>query len=297
MKLYKPNVYLAGKISPNGWREKYHEPIDMWQPYHVNRLNFPINKKFDNGRFKMIGPYYYPACGHSEEGCFSGENSHGLLGEDWKMYFDKNCEPVNENEDWVDEEMFNTMENCLGYNYRPGGEDGLNRYDVVADCVHKIVHANIMFAWIDTVDCFGTIAEIGVFHGYQWSPNCHFDGSGHSRRYLLIAGPKEFSDMWFVYHMADEAIFEYQNVHDAFDYFIDKYTHVDYQSYLSSDLWRKTADEAKINANFRCQVCNQSEKLHAHHRTYERVGYEHPSDIIVLCEKCHTLFHNARRIK
>lgn len=50
-------------------------------------------------------------------------------------------------------------------------------------------------------------------------------------------------------------------------------------------------------AEHRCQVCNGSKKVQVHHRTYDRIGCELPSDLTVLCDKCHGLFHAAGKQK
>ena len=66
---------------------------------------------------------------------------------------------------------------------------------------------------------------------------------------------------------------------------------IDYHEYIRSDEWREKADAAKERAGHRCQVCYSPDQLDAHHRTYERLGNELPSDITVLCRNCHTTFH------
>jgi hypothetical protein len=68
---------------------------------------------------------------------------------------------------------------------------------------------------------------------------------------------------------------------------------VNYHEYITSPEWRAKADYLKSLAGWRCQVCNSAdEPLHAHHRTYERLGHEDPNDITILCETCHSLFHD-----
>ena len=69
-----------------------------------------------------------------------------------------------------------------------------------------------------------------------------------------------------------------------------------YQAYLTSDAWKKKAEVAKLAAGFRCQVCNDSESIQVHHRTYEKIGDESPSDLIVLCDGCHSLFHASKKV-
>lgn len=70
---------------------------------------------------------------------------------------------------------------------------------------------------------------------------------------------------------------------------------IDYHVYITSDEWKAKAKAAKQRAGNRCQLCNKSKdeiQLHAHHRTYERLGHEEDSDLIVLCANCHAKFHD-----
>ena len=72
-----------------------------------------------------------------------------------------------------------------------------------------------------------------------------------------------------------------------------------YNEYLNSSTWRNKSNAAKSRAGYRCQLCNASpgvNKLHSHHRTYERLGHEDEMDLTVLCEDCHKYFHTWRKI-
>ena len=64
-----------------------------------------------------------------------------------------------------------------------------------------------------------------------------------------------------------------------------------YQEYLSTPHWKRVRKEALKRAGYKCQLCNSESPLHVHHRTYERLGYEEPGDIIALCAKHHKQFH------
>lgn len=64
-----------------------------------------------------------------------------------------------------------------------------------------------------------------------------------------------------------------------------------YAAYLRSGVWKARRIAALERAGDRCQVCNSSKRLQVHHRTYERVGREDPGDLVVLCTRCHRLFH------
>jgi 5-methylcytosine-specific restriction endonuclease McrA len=73
-----------------------------------------------------------------------------------------------------------------------------------------------------------------------------------------------------------------------------KFTKPPYDAYLSSSTWSARAREAKVRAGWRCQLCNAPPPVEAHHRTYTHLGreHEHPGDVIVLCEECHSTFHD-----
>jgi hypothetical protein len=65
-----------------------------------------------------------------------------------------------------------------------------------------------------------------------------------------------------------------------------------YREYLQTPEWQETRKRAMKRAGFRCQVCNAyGVRLNVHHRTYERRGFEDNQDLIVLCEGCHSIFH------
>lgn len=68
-----------------------------------------------------------------------------------------------------------------------------------------------------------------------------------------------------------------------------------YHDYLLTPEWQEKRKGALQRAEYKCQVCNASEQLHTHHRTYERRGRELPSDLTVLCEKCHSLYHQIQK--
>jgi hypothetical protein len=68
---------------------------------------------------------------------------------------------------------------------------------------------------------------------------------------------------------------------------------VNYNEYINSDEWRIRARMIRKAAGNRCQLCNCNNKsLHVHHRSYDRLGDEHPGDLTVLCEDCHKKFHS-----
>lgn len=67
---------------------------------------------------------------------------------------------------------------------------------------------------------------------------------------------------------------------------------IPYAAYLKTGHWKATSREAKERVGNRCQLCNGTEKLEAHHRTYARRGEEQPQDLTVLCNVCHGKYHD-----
>lgn len=64
-----------------------------------------------------------------------------------------------------------------------------------------------------------------------------------------------------------------------------------HRAYLATPQWQVKRKGALERANYKCQLCCNKNKLHVHHNTYDRLGNEAISDLIVLCEKCHSHHH------
>jgi len=68
-----------------------------------------------------------------------------------------------------------------------------------------------------------------------------------------------------------------------------------YPEYLQSAHWARMRSIARYRAGWQCQRCGNEEgrRLDVHHLTYERLGCEEDTDLIVLCSLCHALEHDA----
>ena len=64
-----------------------------------------------------------------------------------------------------------------------------------------------------------------------------------------------------------------------------------YSDYLETRHWKTVRESALIEAEFMCQKCRSQDGLHVHHLTYERIGEEIDSDLMVLCSRCHIEEH------
>jgi hypothetical protein len=69
-----------------------------------------------------------------------------------------------------------------------------------------------------------------------------------------------------------------------------------YAEYLHSPEWKGRREHHLKVADHRCQLCYSAGSLQVHHRTYERRGSERFTDLIVLCDECHTAFHDRRSL-
>jgi hypothetical protein len=72
------NIYLAGKIRKNDWRESIIPDIKYWIEGHDIRsiesiANWPILEGVIKEKYNYTGPFFV-SCDH---GCYHGPNSHG----------------------------------------------------------------------------------------------------------------------------------------------------------------------------------------------------------------------------
>ena len=69
---------------------------------------------------------------------------------------------------------------------------------------------------------------------------------------------------------------------------------MNYRDYLCTPEWRRARAAALVRAGYRCALDrSHTEDLEVHHNTYERIGAELASDLIVLCHDCHRHYHEA----
>lgn len=84
----------------------------------------------------------------------------------------------------------------------PHGDNGSN--EVLSRSQGGIIAADMLFAWIDREDCYGTLAEIGYAAGLAEGPE------------IVVAGPKRFGELWFIYDMADQICLDAKDAATAF---------------------------------------------------------------------------------
>jgi Mrr N-terminal domain len=73
---------------------------------------------------------------------------------------------------------------------------------------------------------------------------------------------------------------------------LDELRTMPYQRYLQSSEWTRTRKAALARAGNACSLdATHTENLEVHHRSYEHLGAELTSDVLVLCHSCHQLHH------
>lgn len=68
---------------------------------------------------------------------------------------------------------------------------------------------------------------------------------------------------------------------------------MDYHDFLNTLYWKTIAEKKKYRDK-KCAVCNSTENLNVHHRTYEHHGQELRymwQDLVCLCHECHEKYH------
>lgn len=124
------------------------------------------------------------------------------------------------------------------------------------------------------------------FFNYKYIPSVFYtgriekflDGGSLWEAYLHSKGPGQPVVEYF-------EIPEYDNVINILKF-------MKYEDYLNTRHWKTFIEEAYINANHTCQLCNaKNVGLNVHHKTYVNRGHETFNDVIVLCSDCHKKVH------
>lgn len=67
---------------------------------------------------------------------------------------------------------------------------------------------------------------------------------------------------------------------------------MDYKDQLLDKRWKDLSNKIKDRDGRKCVVCDSKRKLNVHHKKYTGMAWEAPeSDLITLCEECHSKIH------
>lgn len=182
---------------------------------------------------------------------------------------------------------------------------------IVNSFIQQIEDCSFLLAVLDTVDSYGSIAEIAwasafrkpvylvIINNFPSGESVVVDGQVVGETFVGCTGGGhgcERSGMedayWFVsmFPGVDTRwVDDLSEAKSAVWSICGKKAHSDY---LKSPEWSARRRAALDRANHRCQLCNATQNLNVHHRTYENWGKEQPEDLTVLCEDCHAKFHD-----
>lgn len=74
---------------------------------------------------------------------------------------------------------------------------------------------------------------------------------------------------------------------------LDELQRMPYDEYLNTPEWERTRAAALERAQYSCALdVGHTDGLEVQHRTRERLGAEHPADLVVLCASCLELFQD-----
>lgn len=172
-----PKVYLAGKIRKHCWRHKL---------IYGLRGHSWSNGPLEQSLFSYVGPFFV-GCDH---GCFHNENSHGSIAR---------------RTDYL----------CVGRGLH--AEFDAPHHEVVALCLEAVRKADLVFCYIDSADCHGTLIELGCAIAY---------GIPFVIAFAPGIANAENNDFWFGCAKARQVIYRVteQNLKEHLEKSIRRYT-------------------------------------------------------------------------
>jgi len=157
-----------------------------------------------------------------------------------------------------------------------------DKWDVFFRNIDWIDNCDYMFVYLDSNDSFWTIAEI-------WYANWIWKSI-----HIYYTKDVDIDELWFVFWFAHSTtkVKDHLQARNLFSKKVLNY--IDYKEYLKSDYRKKLSSECKQEAGNKCKLCNSTKRLNVHHRSYDNLRNREKEikDLIVLCEDCHSKFHN-----
>jgi len=197
----------------------------------------------------------------------------------------------------------NHSEHAFGFGYYSLGRS-TDTIDAVKEWFCDVIKkCDMVIAYINTTNSFGSIAEIGysaalglpihiIFpksyseHGLERA-----DSNEHSTSYNVSVA---FDTYWFCCSLPNVTVHFSESIDDAVKIVYKILGKVNYKEYLKSEHWQKVKSDALSRSNNHCQLCSKGNTpIHVHHNNYKNLYKETPSDVIALCAECHKKFHSG----
>lgn len=234
-------IYLAGKVRRNCWRHSIvtglRETCFAYdnQAYQESWYRWPVLSRAIFEYHAYTGPYFI-SCDH---GCAHGDNSHGVAAEDVTRYGENIYLTEEELQQYREEHAiqrdtngYYRMSELDGEKYYLDAQDehailhdeqgtyvlyrastcmddfGIRQSRVVELCFAAIRSSDLVFAWIESPDAYGTLVELGYAKAQG--------------KQIWVAGPEYYSDLWFAYQMADKTHITYTSAKEALRYMLGR---------------------------------------------------------------------------
>jgi hypothetical protein len=187
-------------------------------------------------------------------------------------------------------------------------------------CIEAIKCCDVLFAFIESDNCYGTIFEIG------------YAASLGKRVYIAFSDgirKNERRDMWLMCYSASDVYYNISDPEDClrkvcpqelpknleriYKSFEEAYKsevpfsnpmEIDWrlmpdgrerrQAYYCSTEWESLRQQVIERSFGYCELCKSEPIYLVHHLTYARLYKEHLDDLQGLCEKCHQRVHPSR---
>lgn len=94
-------------------------------------------------------------------------------------------------------------------------DHGYISHGIVDDCLRRLVRSNTLFAWIDSDDTHGTLAELGFWRGM-----CGASGIEVGNAFVAFSSRELHDEMWFISTMATVAVVV-PTIEQAWDAFLE----------------------------------------------------------------------------
>jgi len=171
------NIYLAGKIEPNGWRQLF---FNMRNEFSDDELiphlqDISITMPWDKN-INVTGPFFL-SCDHS---CYHGEGNHGL--------------------------GIHAPVCCL-----TGGTTH-SASEVIDICKKQIERADIIFGYINDDTCYGTMFEIGWAKALGKKIILLFDTAKRENDMWFLSKNADYSISLDVYELKDTNPYLYKKI-------------------------------------------------------------------------------------
>jgi hypothetical protein len=281
-------VYFAGKVRGDmDWRSwLFHDARIMSRDPCEGEINIYGADKYTPGTVLYGGPSAL-SCDH---GCWH-DTEHGIVNP-----FDSNRDFMQENggsihAGWEWPSTLVEPASC------PEGSNGLSKKQAVERCMYQIHMADAIYAFIDSPDCHGTLAEIGFAYAVGVPIHLVFADKLENSRTVIDHDNHGMEtgrdDFWFIKQMATTVDYggPRAGVH-----------HIAYSAIKSlrpaKPIRReriKTSDRVKIltRDNYQCQMCGVSRTDGAvleidHIHPISKGGSNGLHNLQVLCRECNS---------